>query len=498
MVGCAHPPSYFGIISPKPIACPFLLRYSFARQTLQPRHWHRLNLEHRSGADIFEALFHEDTIATLLESPKQVDGASNTLIRYSLCAGAPRQTENQKQLFTPTLGKIFPTLRQLLYSPENTSWIASSSLEAPPDDLPFVGGWLGWLGYDTAWEIEELPYLKKDTLPFPIAYWYEPEKFAILDHQQQSLWIAATSSEDIHIMTQSLECQRPSPSFSPLKSSQKVTLCSEQSQFETAIHRAKEHIRAGDVFQVNLSLRFQTETSQSPWALYRQLQQINPSPFASYWRTPWGHMISCSPERLVQLHNQTAQTRPIAGTRPRGNTLQTDREFAHTLQTNQKERAEHIMLVDLERNDLGRVCVWGSVQVDELMVIERYSHVMHLVSNVIGTLQPGLDAIDVIQATFPGGTITGCPKVSCMQIIERLEPVRRSLFYGSCGYLDARGHLDLNILIRTLLLSSRQSDRHIVWGQVGAGIVADSNPHQEWLESLQKAQAQLLALGAFI
>jgi para-aminobenzoate synthetase component 1 len=279
------------------------------------------------------------------------------------------------------------------------------------------------------------------------------------------------------------------------ESPQQVTLCSNQTQFETAVQKAKDYIRAGDVFQVNLSLRFHTETSGSPWALYRQLHQINPSPFASYWRTPWGHVISCSPERLVKLHNQIAQTRPIAGTRPRGTTADTDREFAQALLTNQKERAEHIMLVDLERNDLGRVCTWGSIQVDELMVIERYSHVMHLVSNVIGTLRSNLNAIDLIRATFPGGTITGCPKVRCMEIIETLEPVRRSLFYGSCGYLDRRGHLDLNILIRTLLLSPTQSNTHTVWGQVGAGIVADSNPHQEWLESLQKAQAQLMALG---
>ncbi|MBX2865620.1 MAG: chorismate-binding protein, partial [Leptolyngbyaceae cyanobacterium MAG.088] len=262
-----------------------------------------------------------------------------------------------------------------------------------------------------------------------------------------------------------------------------------------AVQTAKNHIRAGDVFQVNLSLRFQTETNSSPWDLYRQLHHINPSPFASYWRTPWGHVISCSPERLVHLHNQTAQTRPIAGTRPRGKTLEADREFAQTLLTNPKERAEHIMLVDLERNDLGRVCNWGSVQVNELMVVERYSHVMHLVSNVIGTLRLTLNAIDLIRATFPGGTITGCPKVRCMEIIETLEPVRRSLFYGSCGYLDRRGQLDLNILIRTLLLTPTQSNTQIVWGQVGAGIVADSKPHQEWLESLQKAKAQLLALG---
>jgi para-aminobenzoate synthetase component 1 len=252
------------------------------------------------------------------------------------------------------------------------------------------------------------------------------------------------------------------------------------------------------VFQVNLSLRFATQTTAPSWDLYRQLHRINPSPFACYWHTPWGDVMSCSPERLIQVRGDQAQTRPIAGTRPRGHTLAEDAAYAETLLSNPKERAEHIMLVDLERNDLGRVCQWGTVQVDELLTVEYYSHVMHLVSNVVGQLLPDTTAVDLIRAAFPGGTITGCPKVRCMEIIEVLEPVRRSLFYGSCGYLDRRGYLDLNILIRTLLYAHGQlgqGEPATVWGQVGAGIVADSQPEREWWESLQKAKAQLLALG---
>jgi para-aminobenzoate synthetase component 1 len=230
------------------------------------------------------------------------------------------------------------------------------------------------------------------------------------------------------------------------------------------------------------------------------LQQINPSPFASYWQTPWGAVVSCSPERLVQLDGQHAQTRPIAGTRSRGLTPAQDQQHRQELLDSSKEQAEHIMLVDLERNDLGRVCDWGSVEVNELLTIESYSHVMHLVSNVIGRLRSDCSPIDLIRSLFPGGTITGCPKVRCMEIIEELETVRRSLFYGSCGYLDWRGHLDLNILIRTLLLTpAAESETSVtpifdVWGQVGAGIVADSDPEREWFESLHKAQAQLAAL----
>ena len=200
------------------------------------------------------------------------------------------------------------------------------------------------------------------------------------------------------------------------------------------------------------------------------------------------------------MKNRKAQSRPIAGTRPRGETAAADIAIATELKGDRKENAEHIMLVDLERNDLGRVCKWGSVEVAELMTIERYSHVMHLVSNVVGELNDQISAeaaaAKLIAALFPGGTITGCPKVRCMEIIEALEPVRRSLFYGSCGYFDRRGQLDLNILIRTLLMAPLAgTPERIVWGQVGAGIVADSQPEKEWYESLQKAQAQLMALG---
>jgi para-aminobenzoate synthetase component 1 len=227
------------------------------------------------------------------------------------------------------------------------------------------------------------------------------------------------------------------------------------------------------------------------------LQQINPSPFASYWQTPWGAIVSCSPERLVKLSGRQVETRPIAGTRSRGATPTADKQLAEELIANIKERAEHIMLVDLERNDIGRVCEWGSIKVDELLTIERYSHVIRLVSNIIGTLHPNCDAVDLIRGVFPGGTITGCPKVRCMEIIEELEPVKRNLFYGSCGYLDWRGNLDLNILIRTLLYTDTRDSTSgaIVFGQVGAGIVADSDPQKEWYESLQKAQAQLNALN---
>jgi para-aminobenzoate synthetase component I len=489
-------------------------------------YWRSLPLEKRTGSEIFATLFRPTNpsgIATLLESPYPTPINHSQLSRYSICAGAPRLVNGIPQMWTPEVGEVFSFLEHLLQQGvgrdegdkgDEGDEVAFSPLSlsaSPPPHLPFTGGWLGWLGYDVVWEIEQLPYHKIDPLLFPIAFWYEPDCFAVLDHAQQILWLAASDASKLDEFQHKLENRKgdlgnkvefspPSPS-----SPSPPLFLTSQADYETAVNQAKKYIQAGDIFQANLSLRFQASTSASGWEIYQALQKINPSPFASYWQTPWGEVVSCSPERLVMLQNRQAETRPIAGTRSRGVTLEQDIQLAQDLLSNTKERAEHIMLVDLERNDLGRVCEWGTVTVDELLTIERYSHVMHLVSNIKGTLKSEYSAIDLIRATFPGGTITGCPKVRCMEIIEELEPVRRSLFYGSCGYLDWRGHLDLNILIRTLLLAPAPQEAgeetlagysalNTVWGQVGSGIVADSDPEKEWYESLHKAQAQLAAL----
>jgi para-aminobenzoate synthetase component I len=485
---------------------------AIAREPIQPWQWRKLPLDRRTGSQVFQALFLKcdpsehleslpkdapPSIATLLESP----ATSSSLARYSICAGAPRSVKGQSQLWIPPVGDVLPFLRRLLNA--RPSEIASSTVP----ELPFTGGWLGWLGYDLAGEIEHISQYNPDSLPFPTAYWYEPESFAVLDHQQQVLWLAATHVDRLEVMQERLarvDCYRKSQPFVETSPKDSITPNFQLSQDEyiAAVQKAQKYIQSGDIFQANLSLRFSALASSDSWSIYQALQHINPSPFASYWQSPWGTIISCSPERLVQLSGNQVQTRPIAGTRSRGTTPVEDEKLAQELLDNVKERAEHIMLVDLERNDMGRVCEWGSVRVDELLTIERYSHVMHLVSNVIGTLRPDCDAIDLIRAVFPGGTITGCPKVRCMEIIEELEPVKRNLFYGSCGYLDWRGNLDLNILIRTLLFTAMSDPisnveslrKAVVWGQVGAGIVADSSPEKEWKESLQKARAQLDAL----
>jgi para-aminobenzoate synthetase component I len=443
-------------------------------------------LLNRTGSQIFDRLFGHDQIATLLESPV-TSVEKSVLTRYSICAGPPQSIDHKPQIFTPAVGQILDCLRGLLAT------VDRQELTDLPTHLPFTGGWLGWLGYELAWEIEKLPDYQPDPLPFPIAYWYAPSSFAILDHWEQVLYLVATTALELDDLILKLDRedipQQPQVQ-TIVTTTADLHFYTSASEYQQAILQAQKYIQAGDIFQTNLSLRFRTQTNLDSWQIYQKLQQINPSPFASYWQTPWGAMISCSPERLVQLHQQQATTRPIAGTRKRGQSQAQDSQLATELLTNPKEIAEHIMLVDLERNDLGRVCRWGSVEVDELLSIERYSHVMHLVSNVRGELGSKFDSIDLIRAMFPGGTITGCPKVRCMEIIAELEPFPRNLFYGSCGYLDRRGHLDLNILIRTLLY-----DRGTVWGQVGAGIVADSHPEREWHESLQKAAAQIAALG---
>lgn len=260
--------------------------------------------------------------------------------------------------------------------------------------------------------------------------------------------------------------------------------------FLAAVLRCKEYIAAGDVFQVNLSHRLTLPFRGDPFAYYRRLMSINPSPFSSFLEFPDVSIVSASPERLVRLLRQEAETRPIAGTRPRGKSAREEERMRQELLASPKERAEHLMLVDLERNDLGRVARYGTIKVDELMTLERYSHVLHIVSNIRGELPEGLGPVDLLRAVFPGGTVTGVPKIRCMEIIAELEPTSRGIYTGAIGYLSFSGDMDLAIPIRTAVIS--QGKAHI---QAGAGIVADSIPEAEYDETMAKAAALLQALG---
>ncbi|WP_447974524.1 aminodeoxychorismate synthase, component I [Nitrospira sp. Kam-Ns4a] len=390
--------------------------------------------------------------------------------------------------------------------------LRASRRPRPEGFPPFFGGAVGFLSYDLGRRFERLPALAVDDLGLPDLAFAFVDLVAVADHLTGELYLIFAPPLD-RLLGESRDklyregCDRlaalearlsaPAAPLVPLPA-EPLALHADQprSAYMEGVERVKEFIRAGDIYQANLSQRFTIElpAGTKPGALaatlYGRLRRVNPSPFAALLALDEVCLVSSSPERLVRLQGRRADTRPIAGTRPRGRSLPEDRRLAKELLTNDKERAEHLMLVDLERNDLGRVCRYGSVRVDELMVVERYSHVSHIVSNVTGELWEGLDGFDLIRAMFPGGTITGVPKIRCMEILEALEPVRRGPYTGSLGYLSWSGDLDFNILIRTLVLAGGRG-----YVQVGAGIVADSDPAREYDETLYKAQALFRALG---
>jgi len=399
------------------------------------------------------------------------------------------------------------------------SFLQQQFMESPSDlqssFLPFLGGAIGCLSYDLARTFEILPELAQDDLQFPDMYFLFVEAFVVVDHQTSSISLVFSPSPE-RIASENLEdlCREGQARLLELKSklqsgnpvgdeeksgpfSLRIQEGQSASEYRDRVRECQEFIAAGDIYQANLSHRFQVEgindrfssQAQAGAALYRQLRRMNPSPHSAFLVLESDVIVCNSPERLVRLSDGYADMRPIAGTRPRGGGTLEDRRLAEDLLSSPKERAEHLMLVDLVRNDLGRVCRYGSIRVDELMTVERYSHVMHLVSHVLGQLGEHCDGFDLIRAVFPGGTITGVPKVHCMELIERLEPVRRGLYTGSIGFIGWNGNVDLNIAIRTLLLTKDYG-----FLQVGAGIVADSDPNREYEETLHKAQAFLEVL----
>ncbi len=353
-------------------------------------------------------------------------------------------------------------------------------------ETPFPGGFFGFFSYDLAGQIEDLPFRATRDLPLADLYLTWVDVTATYDHHQQLLTLATLddSVDLVYWQEQVIFSQQSPPPETPLCLRQEPQGIMTEQEFIIRVKRAKDYIVAGDVYQVNLSCRFDAVIDGSADELYQRLRQANPAPFACLLKFDDVEIISSSPERLVSLRDGIAQTRPIAGTRPRGFTPPEDHQLGKELLGHPKERAEHIMLLDLERNDLGKVCQSGSVVVDELMVLERYSHVTHIVSNVSGQLRPDCTAIDLLKATFPGGTITGVPKKRCMEIIDELEPVGRGSYTGSAGYISACGSMDLNILIRGF----QRIGNHLSF-QTGAGIVADSVPEQEWQECLHKGKA---------
>ena len=366
-------------------------------------------------------------------------------------------------------------------------------------DLPRLrGGAVGYLGYDGVRLVEDLPDAPPDDLGLPDAIWCFYDTVAAFDHVKHQIVLMANvfvdedtnlraAYEDAQTRLSDLETdlKRPPSAPDPVEwTDEELTSNMERSVFEDAVRTAKEHIHRGDIFQVVLSQRFSTSFEGDRFNLYRALRQVNPSPYLFYLDFDDMALVGSSPEVLVRAEDGTAEVLPIAGTRPRGEDEEEDARLAEELLEDPKERAEHLMLVDLGRNDLGRVCQYDSVTVDRYAYVERYSHVMHIVSSVKGKLDASRGPMDVLAACFPAGTVSGAPKVRAMEIIDNLEPTRRGTYAGAVGYVDFSGTLDTCIAIRTMVVTDNTA--HV---QAGAGIVADSDPTREYDETWNKAAA---------
>ncbi len=364
------------------------------------------------------------------------------------------------------------------------------SRQPQPGHLPFEGGWFIYLGYELAGAIEPRLRLPPASDGLPVALAVRCNAALVIDHHRSRSWLVA---ENEALMKAALNESTAAP-LAPVSVFPDFpqVAADDGQRFMRGVERIRQYILDGDVFQVNLSRLWQGQTPHppDPVLIYQSLSERNPAPFAGLARLPGGTLLSSSPERLVKAGGGRVAVRPIAGTRPRGDSPDRDRELSSELLANPKERAEHIMLIDLERNDLGRICRAGTVTVDELMIVESYAHVHHIVSNVRGVLRSDATPAEIIAAAFPGGTITGCPKVRCMEIIAELEQGGRSFYTGSMGYMGLNGTMDLNILIRSMLIQ----DNGIRF-RTGAGIVADSDPRAELAETEAKAQGLMRALG---
>ncbi|MGO9456339.1 MAG: anthranilate synthase component I [Acidimicrobiales bacterium] len=434
--------------------------------------------------------------------------------RYSFVGRAPlatvvargRQVSSTGRLAVPTGGGrgVLAALEELLAA------CRSPALAELP---PLHAGVVGYLGYDVVREIEHLPDVPPDDLGFPDAGLMVIGQLAAFDHWRQRLVVvdnvvvdpswspagteAAYAAAGRRVAELAADCHRSAPG-GPIPAPGRETPPAERTRtmdsqaYMDAVAAAKEHIVAGDIFQVVLSQRFDLELGTDPFSVYRALRLLNPSPYLYFLRLDEVTVVGSSPEPMVRLRDGLVTSRPIAGSRPRGTTEEQDRLLAGELVEDPKELAEHVMLVDLARNDVGRVVQFGTETVDELMTVERYSHIMHLTSQVTGRLRPGLGPIDVLRATLPAGTLSGAPKVRAMQIIDDLEPTKRGIYGGVVGYLDFSGNLDTAIAIRTLVVAP--DGRASV--QAGAGIVADSDPRTEDEECSHKAAALLAAVAA--
>ena len=379
-----------------------------------------------------------------------------------------------------------------------------------PELPPFTGGAIGYAGYDTVRYVEHLPNAPEDDRGLPDLSFAFYDRMVVFDHVDKTLTVIALARvddpkcdlnaayadacrrvDDLTAQLSKTECDlRPAA----IDVGGEVTVETKsnftQAKYESAVEKCQEYIKAGDIFQVVLSQRLQTTITAPPFEIYRTLRVVNPSPFMCYLRLPQVTLVGSSPEIMVRVVDGKVTVRPLAGTRRRGKDEADDRRLAAELLADPKERAEHVMLVDLGRNDVGRVAKYGSVELSDVMVIEKYSHVMHITSNVTGQLADGRDAFDALKACLPAGTVSGAPKVRAMQIIDEFEPHRRGPYAGAVGYVDFNGNMDTCIALRTLVVQGDQA-----YIQAGAGLVADSVPAEEYQETLNKARGLLTAIA---
>lgn len=362
-------------------------------------------------------------------------------------------------------------------------------------DIPFLGGAVGFMGYDLCHYIEKLPRTAVDDMEIPDCWFGFYDGIIAVDHKNNDTYLIALGlTEQPEAVADRL--------FKKINNLDKATTeikegiaCTEiksnftKEDYKRSIQSIKDYISEGDIYQVNLTQRFMCDTKEEPFNIYGRLRELNPAPFSSYIDFGEGHILSSSPERFIKIKDRKIETRPIKGTRPRGMTQEEDKINREELLASEKDRAELLMIVDLERNDLGKISKTGTVKVPELFNLEQYATVHHLVSTVVGEMKENIDAIDVIQAAFPGGSITGAPKIRAMEIIDELEPTQRNVYTGSIGYLGFNGDIDLNIAIRTIVMKDSTA-----YFQAGGAIVWDSDPELEYQESLQKARALIHTL----
>ncbi len=395
-------------------------------------------------------------------------------------------------------GNPFALLRDLL---------SDIRIERPPEAPPLIAGAMGYFGYDLGRFVERIPEDTVDDVPVADCHLGFYGAVAAIDHVENRGFVCAIGApQEDPAAAQKLAEKRAAeleerllksandsapPARPPVVPALPITSNFTHEDYLKAVARAKDYIAAGDIYEVNLSQRLSAPLATTPFDLYRRLASTNPAPFAAYFETPDAAVVSCSPERFLQVRGREVETRPMKGTRPRGANAEEDAGLAAELLASEKDRAENVMIVDLERNDLGRVCEFGSVHVPELFVLETYATVHQLVSTVRGRLRADATALDCLRASFPGGSITGAPKVRSMEIIEEIEPTRRGVYTGSIGYLCFSGDMDVNIVIRTLVIKDCRA-----YFQVGGAIVADSDPEGEYQETLDKARALGKGLAA--